>query len=456
MNKSDLKAFNHLVEMLLNEESQSPVAATIPVEDLFDKIDLSLEDQPIDDQKLYDALEFLIKKTPKTASKRFFNQLIGGRRSKAVLGDLIASILNNSMYTYKVAGPMVGIEMSVIRSIAQLIDYPDSSGGTITSGGSISNFMAMVVARDHKLNTTIKEGIQQRMVLYTSVESHYSVTKNASLIGIGKNQVRSIQTNSLGSISIEALKTTLQEDIQAGYCPFMINATSGTTVLGAFDDIEALANISKTYNLWLHVDGAYGGAVAFTKNRKHYLKGIEKSNSFSISAHKMLGTPLTCSVFITQQQQQLFESFSSEADYLFQTQTDTYNLGKSSFQCGRRNNALKLWTLWKSIGTVGIGELVNHQFELATVARKYVKSHDDYTLYGPDNSTSVCFNYKNIDPELLSKRLHEHQQLLVSYGRFKNQKFIRLVTINSDNTAKEILNFFHIIETFVQQNPTLF
>lgn len=456
MNKSDLNAFNRLVELLLEEEIQNPAVAAIPVEDLFNRLDLKLEDQPLEDQKLYELLEVLIQHSPKTASTRFFNQLIGGRRSKAVLGDVLASVLNNSMYTYKVAGPMVGVEKSVIQSVSQLIGYSANSGGTITSGGSMSNFMGMVLARDHKLNSSINEGVQQKMILYTSAEAHYSIAKNASLMGIGKHQIRAVPTDHLGSILAHKLIEAIEKDKKANHIPFMVNATAGTTVLGAFDDIDAIADVCDEYKLWLHVDGAYGGAAAFTAKRSHYLKGVERSDSFSVSAHKMLGTPLTCSIFVTQHQAQLFQSFSSEADYLFQTQTDEYNLGKSSLQCGRRNDALKLWTLWKSIGTKGLGELVDHQFNLATTAKEYVKNHPDYTLYGPENSTSVCFNYKNIDPELLSKRLHEHQQLLVSYGSFNEQKFIRLVTINSDNGNKEIIDFFHILENFVQQNPNLF
>ena len=401
-----------------------------------------------------DSFRTLVKKTPKTASDSFFNQLVGGRRSRALLGDLVASVLNNSMYTYKVAGPMVGVEKEIIGAVSKMIGYSSNSGGTIASGGSMSNFMAMVLGRDAK-SDTIQEGVQHKLILYTSEASHYSISKNASLMGIGRKQVRNIPTNESGQMNMSLLEATIETDIEEGNIPFFVNVTSGTTVLGAFDSITEASKICKKHQLWLHVDGAYCGAVVFSNKYKHCLEGVELSDSFSLSAHKMLGTPLTCSIFVTQNKQQLYESFSSDASYLFQSEKDDYNPGKSSFQCGRRNDALKLWTLWKSIGTKGLEKLVDHQFELAKIARNYIRSNKDYTLYSFDDSISICFNYKDIPAKMLSKELYMHSKLMVSHGSFADQHFIRLVTINSDNSEKEIINFFKTIEQFVAENTLI-
>ena len=454
MNQKDLEQFQEIVQLILKEEKDHPVAKPVTVDELSEAVDLTLNEDPISDEAFYDSFRTLVKKTPKTASGSFFNQLVGGRRSRALLGDLVASVLNNSMYTYKVAGPMVGVEKEIIDAVSKMIGYSSNSGGTIASGGSMSNFMAMVLGRDAKSNT-IQEGVQHKMILYTSEASHYSIAKNASLMGIGRKQVRLIPTNEKGQMNMSLLEATIETDIEEGNIPFFVNVTSGTTVLGAFDSITEASKICKKHDLWLHVDGAYCGAVIFSKKYKHYLEGVELSDSFSLSAHKMLGTPLTCSVFVTQEKQQLYESFSSDASYLFQSEKDDYNPGKSSFQCGRRNDALKLWTLWKSIGTKGLEKLVDHQFELAEVARNYIRSNKDYTLYSFDDSISICFNYKDIPAKMLSKELYMHSKLMVSHGNFGDHHFIRLVTINSDNSEKEIINFFKTIEQFVAENTLI-
>ena len=448
----NLALFNELVETLLTEEEKNPVADRIDSNKLYDSIDLSLNKSAMVDDALKSVLQDIIISTPKTATKLFFNQLFGGRQSKAVLGDLLAVMLNNSMYTYKVAGPQVGIEQEIIRQSCNIIGYGSQSNGTFPTGGSMSNYMALVMARDAKDPNFRLEGKSKPMVVYTSKESHYSNAKNASFAGIGRNNIRYIEADSRGRMIPERLEAQIIDDIRDGFIPTYVNATAGTTVLGAFDPIDEIADITEKHKLWLHVDGAYSGGVIFSEKYKYLVKGIKRSNSFSYNAHKMLGTPMTCSIILVNDKKQLHDSFSNEADYLYQTDGDDFNLGKTSFQCGRRNDALKFWTLWKSVGTSGLEQIVNHQFELADIAREYIRSNPDYALYSFDDSISICFNYKNIDPVILCTALYEHQITVVGFGSFNEDTFVRLVTINANNTKQDILNFFKVLEEFADKN----
>lgn len=452
---NDLTLFNELVETLIKEEESSPVAERIDAKKLYDSIDLSLNDSGMIDDEFKTLLRQILVSTPKTATKLFFNQLFGGRQSKAILGDLLAVMLNNSMYTYKVAGPQVGIEQEIIRQSCDLIGYGAKSNGTFPTGGSMSNYMALVMARDAKDPKCRLEGMSKPLTVYTSKESHYSNSKNVSFTGIGRNNIRYIKADSKGRMIPELLEEQIIKDINKGFIPTYVNATAGTTVLGAFDPIDDIANITEKYKMWLHVDGAYCGSVIFSEKYKHLLKGVERSNSFSYNAHKMLGTPLTCSIILVNDKRQLYDSFSNDADYLYQTDGDDFNLGKTSFQCGRRNDALKFWTLWKSVGGKGLRNIVDKQFELANVALDYIRNNSDYTLYSFDDSISICFNYKNIDPTELCTALYEHQVTVVGFGSFEENTFIRLVTINANNEKEDILNFFKVLEGFVEKTPSL-
>lgn len=449
--QKDLNIFTELVEQLLSEEIKHPVAEHIPTSELYNELDLSLNAEGTIDDTLIENLKKIIKSTPKTASKSFFNQLFGGRIGKATLGDLLAVMLNNSMYTYKVAGPQVGIEKQVLKNISKLAGYPEKSDGTFAPGGSMSNMMALIMARDAKNESIRAKGLTSKMIVYTSAESHYSIAKNAALTGIGREQVRLVDTNEKGEMLASHLETLIKEDLKNNHTPFFVNATAGTTVLGAFDDITTLSPICKTYNLWLHVDGAYCGSVIFSQKYKHLVKGLEHSDSFSVNAHKMLGTPLSCSIIVTKHPEQLHHSFSNEADYLYQTDGDDFNLGKTSMQCGRRNDALKIWTLWKSVGTKGLEKIVDKQFEMAQVARDYIKNNKDYKLYSFDDSISVCFNYKDIDPKKLCTALYEDAKLMVGFGSYKNEQFVRMVTINSVLEKTDIIAFFETLETYVDE-----
>lgn len=454
--QNTIDLFRRLFTELLEDEKENTVAEHIPSDQLYETLDLSLKENPLSEEEFEKVLKELVFTTTRTATTGFFNQLFGGRNEKAILGDLLAVVLNNSMYTYKAAGPQIGVEKVILNETCLLIGWDENADGTFAPGGSMTNFMSMLMARD-KANEKIRyEGAQKNLRVYTSQESHYSTPKNAAFSGIGRDNVQYVPSNEFGQMDITHLRRMIEEDLSKGYIPTMVNLTAGTTVLGAFDSIPEISQLCKLHNMWLHVDGAYCGSVFLSEKYKHLLHGIELVDSFSYNAHKMLGTPLSCSIIVVKDKKYLHDSFSNDASYLYQTDHDEFNLGKTSLQCGRRNDALKFWTLWKSVGTDGLEKIVDHQFYLADVARDYIRANEDYTLYSFDESISVCFNYKNIPARDICTLLFEHSELLVGYGSFNGQEFIRFVTINAQNEKEDILNFFKTIESFVEENQHLF
>ena len=448
---NDLNLFNSLAKSLIDDEKKG-ITEKINPEELLKRFDISLEESPISDERLKESLNDLILNTPKTSGKLFFNQLFGGLNSKAIIGDLLAVLLNNSMATYKISGPMVEIEKEILRKVSELISYPTTSGGTFPTGGSMCNFMALVIARDKKNPKSKHTGNTDKLICYSSENSHYSMGKNSSFVGIGRDNVRYIKTNNKGEMIPSEIADQVEKDIENGFTPFFINATVGTTVMGAIDPISEISEICKKHDIWLHLDGAYCGSIIFSEKHKHLVKGIEHSDSFCFNPHKTLGTPLSTSIFLVRDEKDLYTSFSNKAEYLYQTDGNEYNLGQTSFECGRRNNALKFWTLWKSVGTNGISEMVDHSYSLADTAREYIKNNSDYTIYSFENSLSICFNYKDIDAKKICTDLYNNNKLMVGYGEHKGETFIRLVTINRENTTEDILNFFKILESFSEKN----
>lgn len=448
----DLDLFRDLVETLLKEEDKEPVLKPEAPDVLFKRLQIELGEQGVGEEAFAQILKDLILSTPRTATRRFFNQLFGGRNSKATLGDLLAVILNNSMYTYKVGGPMVGVEKEVLKKSAALLGYPKEADGTLAPGGSMTNFMAMLMARDKAQEQGRTQGLDGRkLCLYTSKESHYSIPKNAAFMGVGRDQIRYIESDARGQMRPDRLLEAIRKDQAEGHQPFLVIGTAGTTVMGAFDPMEAIADICEAEKLWFHVDGAYCGSVIFSDKYRPLIKGAERADSFSYNAHKMLGTPLSCSLILVREKRWLYESFANDADYLYQTDGDDYNLGKTSLQCGRRNDALKFWTLWKSVGTEGLADIVDRQFDLADHALQYVKSNPDYTVYSYENSLGICFNYKDIPADMLCNQLYEEGELMVGYGQFDNQEFVRLVTVNAGNSKEDINHFFEKMEAFADE-----
>lgn len=454
--QNTLDSFDRITKKLIEDEKINPVAEYVASEDLYKEVDLSLSDEGMPEEAFEKSLVDLVLKTPRTATNAFFNQLFGGRNDKAVLGDLLAVVLNNSMYTYKAAGPQIGVEKVILRKVCDLLGWDANADGTFAPGGSMTNYMSMVMARDVADENARHDGVNSKMTVYTSKESHYSIPKNAAFTGIGRNNVRYVPSDSNGKMDPSKLEQMIASDIANGYKPVMVNLTAGTTVMGAFDPIRPTREICDKFNMWLHVDGAYCGSVLFSDKYKHLIDGIGLVDSFSFNAHKMIGTPLSCSIIVAKNKQHLYDSFSNDASYLYQTDHDEFNLGKTSLQCGRRNDALKFWTLWKSVGTKGLEKIVDQQFNLADVARDYIRSNKDYTLYSYDESISICFNYKGIPARDICTALYEHSELLVGYGTFEENEFIRLVTINAQNEEQDILNFFKSLEKFVEEHAQLF
>jgi sulfinoalanine decarboxylase/sulfinoalanine decarboxylase/aspartate 1-decarboxylase len=361
-------------------------------------------------------------------------------------------MLNNSMATYKISGPQTIVEKEVLSEVYKLIGYDNNAGGTLPTGGSMSNFMSLVIARD-KVDLEIKEtGISLNLVAYTSDSSHYSIDKNASFAGIGRANIRHIKSDKNGKISVLEFEKQVQLDLASGHTPFYLNATAGTTVLCAFDDIRELALICQKHKIWLHLDGAFGGSVIFSEKHKHLVDGISQTDSFCFNAHKTLGAPLSTSVLAVKDKRDIYNSFNNNANYLYQTHNEEFNLGQTSFECGRKNNALKLWTMWKAIGTNGIAKIVEKEFKLADFARDYVKRNLDYKYYSFGQSLSICFNYKDFDPEDLCKKLYESNTLMVGFANFKDTRFVRLVIVNCENSYDDLMQFFSILEKFSNNN----
>lgn len=428
-----------------DKEAQKPIAPEAN-KTLFD---LTIDVEGISENVFADLLERIVLHSPKTANKSFFNQLYGGRNKPAMLAEILSTVTNNSMYTYKVAGVYVAIEKEVLDTMRTYIGFHDGDGAFMP-GGSLSNMTAMMIARNEKITSFADQGSQELpLCCYSSDQAHYSIEKNAAILGIGKKNLRKIPSNHLGKMDVIALEKAIQKDLLDGAVPFFINATAGTTVLGAFDPIEDVLLIAKKYKLWLHVDAAWGGGVLLSEKYKYLMAGIAEADSVSWNAHKMMNVPLVASALLMKKKALLFKHYSQKNDYLFQNEVDEWNPGLSSLQCGRRNDAFKVWAAWKYFGKEAYAKRTEKQFELAAYATAIVKEDPLFQLVLKPEFLNVCFTVKGISAIDLCNGLYEQGLLQVSYGRWKTEVFVRLVLVNPDMEHKDIDHFFNTIKAYV-------
>lgn len=416
--------------------------------DTFKKtIKLNIAKQGMNISELFDEIEKIALNSPKTNSKGFFNLLVGGEIVPAVMAEMLTAVLNNTMHTYKSAGIHILIEQEVIKFLLKKVGYKNGDG-IFGPGWSLTNMIGLVLARNEKYSSIKKSGIRgKKLVGYTSDQAHYSTEKFISITGLGKDAIRIIPTNTKGKMDIKKLEEKVISDLHHGYIPFYVNATAWTTVLGAFDPIEKISKIAKKYKLRLHVDAALGGWALLSKKHRHLLKGIASSDSVSRSLHKMMNIPLLAAVLLVKDPNILYENFNENADYLFQMDDKEFNPGNKSIQCGRRNDAFKVWTALKYLWESGYEKRINNEFANAKYAAATIKKNKNLTLVLDPECINVCFQVKGKSASKICEALDKQWLIKVSYGKRKWEEFIRLMTVNADMTKKDIDNFFKQVMT---------
>jgi sulfinoalanine decarboxylase/sulfinoalanine decarboxylase/aspartate 1-decarboxylase len=431
---------------LVAAEEREPVAPYVPPEELEERLDLSLG-QPTDETHLLELMRQVADATPRTGSTRFFNQLFGGRDEVATAADMLTSVLNSSMYTYKIAGPHALIEREVARHMAARLGWRDGEG-IFTPGGSMSNLTALIVARNEASPGVRETGESGQLTVYTSRDCHYSIAKGAGIIGLGRDNVRRIPVDDRGRMRCDALRQAIRADRAAGARPAMINATAGTTVLGAFDPLRELAALAREEGVWLHVDGALGASVILSERHGGLLDGIEEADSLTWNAHKLLGVPLICSAILVRRPGLLHRHFNQSASYLFQSDEDELNFGTRALQCGRRNDAFKLWAAWKHHGDAGYGSRIDALFERARYAAEVVERSDSLVLTREPESVNVCFEVRGVPSQDVCEALRQQNRVLVGYGVVEGRRVIRLACVNPAVALADIDAFFdEVLET---------
>ena len=427
-----------LLKRALADEAATPVLPYRSEAELGRGFDLAIPEQGQCGEAFRRLLEQVVFATPRTATRAFFNQLFGGRNWPATVADMLASFLNSSMYTFKVAGIHVLIEREVIGKMCAHVGFRDGDGA-FAPGGSISNLVAMLLARNQKDAAIRDAGLSGRAYrVYTSVQSHYSIIKNAGILGLGRENVRKIAVDDRGRMKPDAVREAIRADRDAGHAPLMINATAGTTVLGAYDPIRALADAAAETGVWLHVDGAWGGTALLSPEMRCLLAGCERADSFTWDAHKMMGVPLVASALLVREKGLLQDHLSEHASYLFQTEEEELNPGMRSIQCGRRNDAFKVWAAWQCLGDAGYAARTDRLRELALYAADRVKAHAGMTLLMEPESMNVCFKVHGACSEALCEAMDQRGLAKIGYGRFGGESYIRFVSVDPDRTEADI------------------
>jgi aromatic-L-amino-acid decarboxylase len=314
-----------------------------------------------------------------------------------ILGELLSAAFNVNAMLWRTAPAATELEELVLDWLRQLLGLPPEFMGLINDTASVSSLCAIAAAREALGLRIREEGLAgrpdlPRLRLYTSEQAHSSIEKAAIVLGLGQTGVRKIPVDEEFCLRSESLETAIKEDLTAGWRPFCVVATVGTTSTTSVDPVPQIAEICERHKLWLHVDAAYAGAAAILPEKRWALAGCERADSIVVNPHKWLFVPIDCSAFYCRHPGVLRQTFSLVPEYLRTPEEDRVrNFMDYGIQLGRRFRALKLWMVLRAFGSEGLRQRLRAHITLAQQFQAWVEASPDFELLAPVLFSVVCF-----------------------------------------------------------------
>ena len=368
----------------------------------------------------------------------------------AMLGDWIASGYNFFAGVWPVAAGPNELEVVVLDWFREWMGMPDGTGGLLTTGGSAANLTAVVAAR----HAAVEAGNDMsRLTVYTSAQAHSSVTRAAWIAGIPRANVRTVDMDADYRMSASDLQGKVAADDRAGYSPFMVVASAGTTNTGAVDPLHEIADYCIGEKLWLHVDAAYAGFAALTKEGKAMLSGIERADSLTLDPHKWLFVPFECGCLLVRDPSALTSAFRILPEYLKDVQPgdEEVNFADRGEQLTRYSRALKVWLSVNYFGTTAIAAAIQEAMERARLLEQLVRASPEFEILSPAQFGIVCFRAKPADldassldslNERINARVVSEGRFLISSTRLGGSFSLRMCTLGFRTTLDDIRALF--------------
>ena len=334
-----------------------------------------------------------------------------------IAGDLLSTVINANCMTYKSCPAGTELEKLTLNWVKELLGIDSDFFGVMYEGGSSSNFHALIAARAKVFGSQFKTlgfsalTSHKPYTVYFSDQTHSSIQKGLTILGIGNTHHRIIPANKSFQIDLGKLEAQIQADIQSGNQPFCVVASIGTTSCTAVDDIKSIAKICRERNIWLHIDASHGGALAMLEEKQNLFEGWNEANSITVNPHKWMFVPLDLSILYLKQPELLKESFSIEAEYLKNLSgSDDLNYMDYGISLGRRFRALKLWFTIKYLGKSGYQSILRNHLIWAKWLYQQIDKHPDLELNAPLPMSTVCFSIRETST-LEAKNIQTHQLL---------------------------------------------
>jgi aromatic-L-amino-acid decarboxylase len=376
MRSDDFRAIgHHLVDRIADFLGSLPARPVTPgespptVREILDST-RPLPTSGADPAQLMDhATDLLFDHSLFNSHPRFWGYITAAAAPIGILGDFLASAINQNTGPWFLSPMATEIEAQTIRWIAELLGFPTSCGGILVSGGNMANMVCFFAARQAKAGWDARavglhgEGTK-RLRVYCSKETHTWLQKAADMSGIGTESIRWIPTDQDLAMDVEALRYQIQADKEAGECPFLVIGTAGSVSTGAIDNLPEIAQVCREEDLWFHVDGAYGGFAAMLPDASPNLRALGDADSVAVDPHKWLYAPLEVGCALVRNPEKLREAFAYHPPY-YHFGVEAINYLDYGPQNSRGFRALKVWMALQQVGRKGYEQMLADDIQLA-------------------------------------------------------------------------------------------
>jgi glutamate/tyrosine decarboxylase-like PLP-dependent enzyme len=357
--------------------------------EIRDRLDATLPITGSDfDELLRVFRDSIIPFTRQNAHPRMFGYVQSPGTAIAAFADLLASMLNANLTVWRSAPAPVELERLTIDWIRQILGFNAEAGGLFVSGGSMANFAALAAARQ-TTNCSL-----DRLRIYASSETHFSIAKGAALLGI--RNVQHVGVDERFRMRADDLVAKITADLKAGSVPFCIVANAGTVNTGAVDPLAEIREVADRFQLWMHVDGSYGAFAVLAKSVRELFAGVERADSIALDPHKWLYLPVDVGCIIYRDPEVARAAFTHEAEYtriIGQEANEAFAYWDYGPELSRRFRAFKVWMLLKGVGLDSLSEAIENNIACARYLESMVRASDDFEMAAPVELSIFCFRY---------------------------------------------------------------
>ncbi len=475
---SDVQAVGAAVSHFHEEsvERKKPILNQMPIQQVIERMDLAghIRAGDLSGEMLVRFVETYLSFATRLHHPGYLAHQVTVPHQAGSIASLIDGFTNNVTSIYEMGPSAVAIEYFLLNWLIEKVGWEPSplpaedkgeshAGGVFTHGGSLANLTALMAARSQAVANIWETGSPGNLAVLAPAESHYSIVRAAGIMGIGKNAVYQLPTDSRGAVIADKIPATIARVRADNRLPIAVVANACSTAAGIYDPLREIGEAAQSAGVWFHVDAAHGAAALLSNKYRHLLDGISLADSMVWDAHKLMRTPALCAAVIVREVRTLDAAFKEEASYIFHDKDQPgIDFIHRTMECTKAPLGLKFYMILAAMGEEGLTRYIENCFALTQAAYSYICDLSDFECAVQPQANILCFRLKDSDriQMLVRARIIAKGDFYISTAEIGGKRYLRTVFTNPQTTMDDIKRLIDAIRDVArtvvrEQQPAL-